>query len=90
MPQASAETLENWPHGEAKSHEMLAANFSEVNGYYYPKVEGYKATDTEAAALLYLIEEWDYGYLSGPSQADSFQRELNEMYELLGNDNDVS
>jgi hypothetical protein len=83
MPSASLETLENWPHGEAKAHELLAENFLEINGYYYPSIEGYKATKTETAALLYLIEEWDYGYLNGPSQAESFQRELNEMYQLL-------
>jgi hypothetical protein len=83
MPSASLATIQAWPHGEGEAHNLLAANFGETQGYFYPLVEGYEANEQEAAAIQYLIEEWDYGYLSGPAQAESFHRELNEMYELL-------
>ena len=62
MPQASEQTLKNWPHGEGKALQLLEQNFVCRAGWFSPKESGYHATDEEAAAIQYLIEEWDYGY----------------------------
>lgn len=59
MPQAPAHLSHL---NEVKCHDILAANFREICGVYYPKVEGYKETKEEGDALDYMVLEWDYGY----------------------------
>lgn len=63
MPSASLETLKDWPHGQRAAFELLETNFTENGGWYSLKDPSYQMTDEEDAALWYLIEEWDYGYL---------------------------
>jgi hypothetical protein len=62
MPQASAETIKNWPHGQGAALELLETNYTETDGWFCMKSATHEMTEQEEAALLYLIEEWDYGY----------------------------
>lgn len=63
MPQASQQTIDEWPHGNQKALELLEANFKELAGCFYAKTANYTPTDEECKAIQYLIEEWDYGYI---------------------------
>jgi hypothetical protein len=42
--------------------ELLETNYTETGGWFCMKDAEHQMTEQEEAALLYLIEEWDYGY----------------------------
>jgi len=62
MPQASQEVLDAWPHGDSEALKLLRQNFRNDAGVFKAKKNGYRPTEEEAAAIDYLVQEWDYGY----------------------------
>lgn len=63
MPQASSQTLEDWPGDDADALALLKTNFNLSRGGMFSwKDPAYEPTKQELAALQYLFEEWDYGW----------------------------
>lgn len=66
MPQAPNWLRRKFPGGDSEALGVIATNFDEQSGLITPKAKDYKATQHEHYAILYLIEEWDYAYISEP------------------------
>lgn len=49
---------------DSEAYTVISENFVIPRGFIIaPRVSGYKPNELEGAALDYLCDEWDYGYL---------------------------
>lgn len=65
MPQATEELREEW-HSDGNALDFLyERGFVLLKSWEWVKPEGHELTEKEQRAVLYLIEEWDYGGIIG-------------------------
>jgi hypothetical protein len=67
MPQADEELRAEWSHGEegggdeAAMAHLRAAGFTLTCQWTWTPPPGHTVTDRDRSAVLYLIDEWDFG-----------------------------
>lgn len=71
MPQAP-EALRELFVDDSQAWEVLGSNFTDDRGVIRPK-PGHQVTVGEAAALDYLVLEWDYAFEANSSAAGGVQ-----------------
>lgn len=67
MPSTTPERQARWPGMDAEAIEFLEGQGYILgrDAHWLSPRPGHKPTEREADALLYLIEEWDFGGLRG-------------------------
>jgi len=63
MPQTTPERAARWPGMDQEAMQYLVQRGFECTGdfYWMPPTPEHKLTEKENDAVLYLIEEWDFG-----------------------------
>ena len=62
MPQTTPERAARWPGMDAEAIECLEAGGWKLGrDYVWRHPDGKKPTEREIDAVIYLIEEWDFG-----------------------------
>jgi hypothetical protein len=70
MPQTTDERRARWPGGDQEAIAYLKAQgFKLTPQWFWLKpAPGHKLTEREEDAIIYLIEEWDFGGAMSPSE----------------------
>lgn len=64
MPSTTPERAARWPGGDAEASEVLdQGGWTIGQDWNFRHPENRKPTEREADAMIYLQEEWDFGFL---------------------------